>query len=60
MDGEAGVISLKDPHLPVGIDHFAILKLGLGQQTLDLHFELENDTVVLRHPERLGKKVRLS
>ena len=59
VDGEAGVIALKDPHLPLGIDHFAVLKLALGEETLDLHLEIERQDVVLRHPERLGKKVRL-
>ncbi|MDB5493222.1 MAG: Amylo-alpha6-glucosidase, partial [Phenylobacterium sp.] len=60
VDGEAGVVALKDPHLPLGIDHFAILKLALGEETLDLHFEIEREEVVVRHAERLGKRVRLS
>jgi len=48
VDGEAGVIEVKDPRLPIGIDHFAVLRLGVGPETLDLRFERQGDRVVVR------------
>jgi glycogen debranching enzyme len=60
VDGEAGVVEIEDPRLPIGIDHFSLLKLGLGSETLDLHFERQGDRVVLRHGERAAKRVRIS
>jgi glycogen debranching enzyme len=55
VDGEAGVVEVTDPHLPIGIDHFSILKLGLGDEVFDLHFERQGDRVTVRStsPKRL-------
>ncbi|RAK53811.1 amylo-alpha-1,6-glucosidase [Phenylobacterium soli] len=55
VDGEAGLIEVKDPHLPVGLDHFSILQLGVGEASLDLHFERQGERIVLRGQDRRVK-----
>jgi len=55
VDGKAGAVEVKDPHLPIGIDHFSLTRLGLGDETVDLRFEREGDGVTLHRP---SKRVR--
>ena len=59
IDGAAAVVEVDDPHLPVGIDHFSLLKLPVGQDVLDLHFVRKGERVVLQG-ERKAKNVRFS
>jgi len=60
VDGQTQVVQVHEPHLPVGIDHFSLLKLDVGEHSLDLHFEREDDHIVLRHPPRKpGVKVKV-
>jgi glycogen debranching enzyme len=56
-DAPAGVVEVKDPHLPIGIDHFSILKVPLGDETLDLHFERDGERTVVREA---GRRVTVS
>jgi glycogen debranching enzyme len=60
VDGEAGVVELKDPHLPIGIDHFAITKLMVGEETLDLHLEREGRGVAVREAAKGSARVKVS
>ncbi|THD77383.1 MAG: amylo-alpha-1,6-glucosidase [Phenylobacterium sp.] len=60
IDGAAGMVDIKDPHLPIGIDHFSLLKLGVGDETLDLHFERKGAEVLLRGKDRAARHVRMS
>jgi glycogen debranching enzyme len=57
VDGEAGVIEVKDPRLPIGIDHFALLKLSLDDDLFDLHFERAGAKITVRStsPKRLRR-----
>jgi len=48
VDGEAGLVEVTNPHLPIGIDHFSILKLGLGDEVFDLHFERHGQSPLRR------------
>jgi glycogen debranching enzyme len=59
VDGKRGLVRIKDPRLPVGIDHFSLLKLPVGQELIDLHFELEDETVCVQTDERARKKVKV-
>jgi glycogen debranching enzyme len=47
VNGEAGMVELHQPHLPIGIDHFSLLKLSVQDDVFDLHFE------------RMGERVRV-
>jgi glycogen debranching enzyme len=57
VDGERGVIEIKDPRLPIGIDHFALLRLAVGAETVDLRFEREQGGVVVRSSAEKRLKV---
>jgi len=60
IDGEHDVLHIRDPHLPFGIDHFALQRLGLRDEVLDLQFEREEAVVVLRDRAKLAKQVKLA
>jgi predicted proteasome-type protease len=55
VDGEAGVVEAADPRLPIGIDHFSLLKLGVDDDLFDLHFERIGERVTVKStaPKRL-------
>lgn len=48
VDGESGLVTVHDPQLPIGIDHFAVNRLELGDELVDLQFERENDRVEIK------------
>jgi glycogen debranching enzyme len=51
VDGEAGVVKIHDPRLPVGIDHLSLRRLALGEAALDVQFERAGLEVRLREPD---------
>jgi glycogen debranching enzyme len=60
VDGEAGVVRVADPHLPIGIDHFALTRLPVGREPLDLHFERQARGVVVREAAKGSGRVKVS
>jgi glycogen debranching enzyme len=60
VDGEARRVELTDPHLPIGIDHFALTKLTVADEAVDLHFEREGRGVVVREAGKGKVKVKVS
>jgi glycogen debranching enzyme len=59
VDGERGIVQVSNPHLPFGIDHFAVQRLAVGDETLDLLFERQEVRVVLREPAK-SKRVKVA
>jgi glycogen debranching enzyme len=57
VDGKAGLIEVTDPRLPIGIDHFALLKLSIDDDLFDLHFERAGAKITVRStsPKRLRR-----
>lgn len=58
VDGAVGEIELRDPRLPVGIDHLAISQLPVGDETVTLHFDRAGVGVAVR-ADTTACKVRL-
>jgi glycogen debranching enzyme len=52
VEGERGVVEVRDPHLPFGIDHFAVQRLTVGGEVLELQFERRDAAVELRGDRR--------
>jgi glycogen debranching enzyme len=60
VDGERGVVEVARPHLPIGIDHFNIDRLQVGDDTLDLIFEREDERVVVRAEGKGARRLKVS
>jgi glycogen debranching enzyme len=58
IDGDAGLVKIHDPHLPIGIDHFTLHKLIVGDESVDLRFELEGERVIVHGADK--KRVRIT
>ncbi|MDE2488522.1 MAG: amylo-alpha-1,6-glucosidase [Alphaproteobacteria bacterium] len=59
VDGQAGIVHVHDPQLPIGIDHFALTNLPVGDDRLDLRFERDDERVVIQG-KGARKKVRVT
>jgi glycogen debranching enzyme len=59
VDGLAGEVEIRDPHLPIGIDHFRIDGLQVGERKITLDFSQHKKRVVVRTDNR-QVKVRAS
>ncbi|MET0274976.1 MAG: amylo-alpha-1,6-glucosidase [Phenylobacterium sp.] len=59
IHGEAGEVEIRNPRLPIGIDHLSIERLVVGGQEIDLTFEQQGKRVVVQSNSR-GPRLKVS
>jgi glycogen debranching enzyme len=57
--GEIGEVEVRNPILPIGIDHILIERLKVGEETIDLTFERQANRIAV-HSNSRGPRLRVS
>jgi glycogen debranching enzyme len=59
IHGEAGEVEIRNPRLPIGIDHLSVERLVVGGQEIDLTFEQQGRRVAVQSNSR-GPRLKVS
>ena len=54
IDGQAGEVTIVDPHLPIGIDRLWVDRLHVGSEVINIAFERRGDRIAVETNARPG------